>query len=59
MSTRWIVPCGCELVYDIEDDDIVLTHNFKPCISHKNVKIENAHDVAIKYCKQLQGAEID
>ena len=52
MATRWIVPCNCELVYDM-DGEIVIMHSFKPCQLHKDVTIEQAHSTAISYCQQI------
>jgi hypothetical protein len=56
MATRWIVPCGCELVYDM-DGETVLMHSFTPCPSHQDVTIENAHASSIAYCKQIAQSE--
>jgi hypothetical protein len=52
MATRWIVPCGCELVYDMDGEN-VLIQSFTPCPSHQDVTIENAHASSIAYCQQL------
>lgn len=59
MATRWIVPCGCELVYDMKPDDTVEMHEYKPCPAHEGTPIEQAHTQAINFCKALAASEND
>lgn len=52
MATRWIVPCGCEMVYEMDGENAI-TQSFKPCDLHKDVSIDQAHSTAIAYCRQI------
>ena len=59
MATRWIVPCGCELIYDVKDDDAIVMHEYKPCQFHKGTQIDQAHEKAINFCKSLEASKND
>lgn len=53
MATRWIVPCGCELIYDADGDNIIM-REYNACAQHSGTSIENAHTTAINFCQSIQ-----